>query len=75
MQELNQVSKHLKIDKEIIYGYKSEYFKHSCDGDYTKPENKSKQNMIYDLNKDMNNLNLIELLINQNVNDNPFKEA
>jgi hypothetical protein len=75
MKELNQVSKQLKTDEEIIYGYKPEYSKQNYGGDKTKTENKLEQNMIYDLNKDMNNLNLIELLINQNTNDNPFKEA
>ena len=75
MKELNQVSKQLKTDEEIIYGYKSGYSKQSYDYYNTKTENKSEQNMIYDSNEDINNLNLIELIINQNINDNPFKEA
>ena len=75
MKELNQVSKQLKTDEEIIYGYKLEDSKQNYDGDYTKKENELEQKMIYDLNKDMNNFNFIELLINQNTNDNPFKEA
>ena len=75
MKELNQVSKQLKTDEEIIYGYKSGYSKQSYDYYNTKTENESEQNMIYDSNEDINNLNLIELIINQNINDNPFKEA
>ena len=75
LEELNQLSKNLKTDDEIMYDYKSDKSKLSCEDDNTIKENELGKNIINDSNKERNELNFSDLLINQNTNDNPFKGA
>ena len=79
LKELNQLSKQLKTDDEIINDYKAQNSiknEEKKEKDKNNPINKieSETNTnINNINKDINNLN--ELLKNNNLNENPFQEA
>ena len=76
LTELNDLSKQLKTDDEIIKEFKSKKSKENKDNDKinTKNKNKSESNINNNNNTINNKLNDINELF-QNNNENPFNEA
>ena len=78
LKELNQLSKQLKTDDEIINDYKSKNFIKNEDKEVKNDnipinKNDSESNINNNLDNEINNLN--KLLNNNNINENPFQEA
>lgn len=78
LKELNQLSKQLKTDDEIINDYKTKNSiknedKEGKNENISINKNDSESNINNNLDNEINNLN--KLLNNNNINENPFQEA
>ena len=73
LKELNELSKKLKTDDEIINDNKSKKLEQNKDNNNIKTKNEFEQKKINKINTEMDKIN--KLFINNNSNDNPFIEA